>query len=153
MTLKKGRACFSRKGYWKNKCFKLVSEIVRLRDGGCIETKTTKNLQGAHIISRSYKATAFDLDNVVTLSSGRHQYYTYHSLEWKDFINKHFGKGYYEKLEARALIYHVWSLDELKELHEKLLTIRNSWCGPEWRTLLPTNPGRAGGIEPKHAKS
>lgn len=115
---------------------------MRLRDECCIETKAKDWVQTAHIISRSYKSTAWDLDNVVLLSAKRHCFYTHRPVEWKKFINEYFGEGYYEEMERRALDYHKWSLGELKELYAELCYIRDNRYKPEWRILLYANPGR-----------
>jgi len=115
-----------KKTYWIKKNDKLFSEIVRLRDKVCRETSSKDNLQCAHIISRSYKNTRWDFDNAITLTIGRHKYYTHHPLEWKVFINKLFGKGYYEKLEKKALQYKSYSLEELKEVYDQIHTNRGS---------------------------
>ena len=107
--------------YWRDKCDTLFSRLVKDKYGWlCVETGANKNLQTAHIIPRDYMNTRWDFDNAVCITSGRHKYYTHHPLEWKRFVDKLFGKGYYEKMENRALIIKRWSTDDLKELYEKL---------------------------------
>jgi len=109
-----------KKTYWKNKCDSVFSQIVKLRDGKCQETNTTDKLQCAHIISRIYHAVRWDFDNALALSFKRHMYYTHHPVEWRRFIREHFGKGYYEMLEKRALKYKKMTLKDYKELYEEL---------------------------------
>jgi len=133
------------KSYWKKECFNLVSEIVILRDGKCIETNATKKLQAAHIISRGYKNTAWDLENVVTLKVGRHKWYTHRPLEWEIFIDSKFGAGYYERLKKRALNYRKWTLEELKELYVSLEKIRNSFDRRTGKFKDQANPGGSNG--------
>ena len=107
--------------YWRNKNDALFSKLVKDRDGWrCVETGANDNLQTAHIISREYKNVRWDFDNAITLKSGRHAFYTYHPIEWKIFINKLKGAGYYEKMENRAMVIKKWSTEDLKELYDKL---------------------------------
>lgn len=118
-----------KKSYWVNKIDELFSELVKNRDGWkCIETNATSGLNTAHIISRDYHAIRWSFNNAVTLSVGRHKYYTHHPVEWKRFINQKFGQGYYEALEYRALGRKTYSLDDLKDLYEQFKNLRAN-CG------------------------
>lgn len=58
----------------KKKCDVLVSTLVR-KQGLCDRCGSTKNLQAAHIISRTYMATRFDLENLLCLCAGCHLYW------------------------------------------------------------------------------
>src|SRR3990167_5354484 len=111
-------AYHKRKTYWKNKIDSCFSEIIRLRAGKCEETNGKMNLQCAHLISRSYKSTRWDLDNAICLSRERHKYYTEHPLEWELFLEKKIGSVRLEELKERAIDYKVWTLEELKELYD-----------------------------------
>lgn len=62
------------------------------------------NLQCAHIISRSYKATRTDERNALCLCQGCHLYYTNHPLEWRVFIDAT-RPGLWDELSAKALAY------------------------------------------------
>jgi len=107
--------------YWRDKCDTIFSELVKIRGNWkCIETGAKDELQAAHIVSREYKNTRWDFDNAVVLRSGRHIWYTNHPIEWKLFINKTFGDGYYEAMEHRALIIKKWSTQDLKDLYVEL---------------------------------
>lgn len=106
-----------KKSYWKKKCDKIFSEIIKIKAGEiCEETRGTDNLQCAHIIPRSYLATRWDLDNAVCLIQKRHKFYTHRPVEWRKFI----GEKRFKELEKRALNYRKWSLEELKELYGRL---------------------------------
>jgi len=110
-----------KRSYWVGKCDRLFSRLVK--DFGhwkCIETKSRNNLQTSHIISRSYFNIRWDFDNAVVLTQKRHKYYTHHPVEWKRFINNHFGDGYYEALENKAIVSRVWSKEAVKEKYEDL---------------------------------
>src|SRR3990167_4041915 len=89
-----------KRSYWVNKTDRLFSHLVKsLGHWKCVETGATQSIQTAHIISRSYFNIRWDFDNAIPLSASRHRYYTDRPVEWKRFINHHFGEGYYEKLE------------------------------------------------------
>jgi len=109
--------------YWRGKCDEIFRQRAKERDRWrCVETGSGENLQTAHIIPAGYMNTRWDFENVVTLKSGRHKYYTHHPIEWKLFINKLKGTGYYEKMEDRAIIAKKWSTEDLKELYVKFET-------------------------------
>ena len=111
----------SRKGPWKKKCDVVFSELIKYRDGWrCVETKARHNLQTAHVISRSYLATRWNMDNAVTLTAGRHVWYTHNPLEWREFCLKRLGKERYEELEKKARARRKWTVPELKELYAEL---------------------------------
>lgn len=115
---------------WKDKCDALFSKIVR-RVGFCIETKVKYNLQCAHIVSRSYHATAWDLDNAVCLFKNRHCYYTHHPVEWENFVNETIGEEKHKELKKRALNYKAMKLSDYKELYARLKADWDSGEGGE----------------------
>ena|SRR3990167_473912 len=140
-----------RKTYWKQKCDELFSEIIRLRaKEKCEETNDSYRPNCAHIVSRGYLATRWDLDNAICLAWNRHRYYTDRPLEWEKFIISKIGKVKWQQLKDRALYYKTWTLEELKELYEKLSNLRNSWNRPKRKFDLfvyqgfPTYHFRAG---------
>ena len=106
---------------WVKKCDKIFSEAIKYRDHWrCVETGATDNLQTAHVISRSYKAIRWDMDNAMCLSARRHAWYTYHPIEWRAFCVKYLGKQKYEALEKKAREGRGWGEKGLKELYAKL---------------------------------
>lgn len=100
----------------KQLCDILFSQIVRTA-GKCFKCNRTTGLQCAHIVSRSYHATRWDLDNAVCLCNGCHVYYTHHPLEWEVFICIKIGKDEYDQLKKRALNY---SKPDYAALYEQL---------------------------------
>ena len=63
-----------------------------------------KNLQCAHLISRSYRQTRWNAENAICLCSGCHMYFTHHPLEWEEYINQVF-PGRLQRLKRQALKY------------------------------------------------
>lgn len=113
--------------YWEDKCDILFALIVKIKAGWrCAETGTRNNLQCAHIVSRTYRNTRWDFNNAICLKSGRHVWYTNHPIEWKQYINKLKGEGYYEAMEKKALPLANYSVEELKEKYEQLKAIRDA---------------------------
>lgn len=93
----------------------LFSKIIRSA-GRCKRCGSTFNLQCAHIISRRYHQVRWNLDNALCLCAGCHMYFTYHPLEWEDYID---GLGIdYAKLKKQALAYG--KIDH-KAIYEQLL--------------------------------
>lgn len=90
---------------------KLAKEADRLfslkirEDGACRKCGKTTNLQCSHIVSRSYHATRWDLDNAQCLCSGCHIYFTHHPIEFEKFVVSCIGVEAYLDLKKRALNY------------------------------------------------
>lgn len=96
----------------KKKADALCGSLVRAR--GYCEVNDEKTaeyhkgqlvLQWGHIISRSYYTIRWDLGNALCICSKHHSFYTPRSLQWADYIDKHFGKDYYFILKRDALGY------------------------------------------------
>ena len=96
----------------------LFSQIVR-QAGKCLVCGTSQNLQCCHIISRRYHQVRWDLRNAVAMCRNHHVYYTYHPLEWDDYIKAEIGEGTFADLKEKALQYgkidHKALYEELKE--------------------------------------
>lgn len=88
------------RGY-KNKCDKLVSQMIR-STGHCQRCGKTENLQCSHIISRRYSATRCDMDNVQVLCAGCHMYFTHWPKEFSRWITETVGIEKYEELKQKA---------------------------------------------------
>lgn len=121
-----------KKTYWIKKCDELFSKIVRARFGHCIETKTTENLQCAHVISRSYFMIRWDYENAVALSSKRHRFYTDRPLEWENFITEFIGMRIYNKLKRKAL-KHANSPKSIPELRRIYARLTKDWNNLSFR--------------------
>src|SRR4029079_18440964 len=78
---------------------KLYSKIIRSR-GPCIAYRGSPvgfscggNLQCAHVVSRTYRATRWRTDDppgAVPLCGAHHVWFTHHPLEWIDFMGEHY---------------------------------------------------------------
>src|SRR3990167_1123696 len=90
--------------YDKKLADKLFSELIR-RPAKCFRCGSIYNLQCAHILSRSYYTVRWSLDNAVCLCSKCHVYFTFHPLEWEDFIKPRIGEAKWLELRKRALAY------------------------------------------------
>jgi hypothetical protein len=95
----------------RNKLDKVVSKIVRAR-GKCQNCGSIKSLQAAHIFSRIYNNTRWDLDNLLCLCASCHFFFHKNPLEFAHFV----GEEKYQLLkEARNQITKYSTADlELK---------------------------------------
>ena len=85
---------------------RLASEVVRRQSGGycarCGRYYGWQNLQACHFHSRRKKATRWDLDNIVALDFGCHQYFHENHKEFEDFMLKRLGEQAFDMLQART---------------------------------------------------
>ena len=91
----------------KNKADKLWSFIIR-SEGFCRRCGRQPGeitLQAAHIISRSYTATRWDLRNGLPLCLGCHHFAHNKPLEFEDFVLVQIGATVYAELRELALGY------------------------------------------------
>ena len=102
--------------YTRKKADILFSQIVRKR-GYCEKCGSTYNLNCAHIISRRYTATRFREDNCFCLCHPCHFYFTYHPLEFEEFVISKIGEAKYQQLKVMAR--QITKVD-YKELIEKM---------------------------------
>ena len=86
----------------KIKADTLFSKIVRLV-GRCERCSGITALQCAHIISRRYLCTRWDLGNAVCLCARCHMYMTHRPLEWEEWVIARIGAQRYENLKRKAL--------------------------------------------------
>ena len=92
----------------------LFRDIIRGRDKSiCQNCKSSYNPQVAHIISRRYHTTRWDINNALILCSKCHARWTYHPLEWEQWIIKRIGQSEYEALKREALSYEKINYKEL----------------------------------------
>lgn len=89
----------------RNKADALWGKAVRQRDGACRRCGKTEVLQAAHIISRRYKATRWDLDNGIALCRGCHHWNHHFPVEYDWWIRELIGEKKYESLRLQALDY------------------------------------------------
>ncbi len=89
----------------RNKLDKIVSQIVRAR-GFCQHCRGKICLQTAHLFSRKYLNTRWDLDNVLCLCAGCHFWAHANPILFTEFIRKLLGEDKYDLLkEAHNIIY------------------------------------------------
>lgn len=106
------------KTYLKKKLDTIFSKKIR-EVGFCHRCGATSQLQCAHIVSRSYLATRWNFDNAICLDAACHLFFTYHPLEFYDWIGVQFGEGYYEKLKQIALTHAKPNYDQILEYLNK----------------------------------
>ena len=95
-------------------------------------------MQGAHIVSRAYRATRWDLDNGLCLCREHHIFFTFHPVEFEEFLVGYIGEEYLARLKQRAKNYRRWKAesreDKLKELRYHLEEVIKLKKPPVWAT-------------------
>ena len=94
----------TRKGL-RNKLDKICSLIVRGR-GRCVRCNSKKQLQTAHIFSRTYNATRWDIDNnLICLCASCHWFFHKNPILFGEYVRGLYGEERYAVLkEARNQI-------------------------------------------------
>lgn len=84
--------------------------------GFCEECGSQRNLQCAHIISRSYSRIRVDFRNAVCLCQGCHMFFTNRPLEWEEWVTARIGIGSFRALRqiARTGPDIDWKLEALR---------------------------------------
>ena len=93
----------------RNKLDKIVSEIVRAK-GKCQNCGGTNSLQAAHIFSRTYNNTRWDLDNVLCLCASCHFYFHKNPLEFSHWV----GEDKYQLLKEARNQITKYTTDDLQ---------------------------------------
>ena len=114
----------------KKRIQKLLTQYVRLRDGGCVLKKfgaCSGYTAADHIFSRASNATYADPLNLICLCQRHHIYWKpQHPMEYADFVESRLGKNYKKLKWKSQTILHMteydWLLTEkwLKKEIEKL---------------------------------
>jgi 5-methylcytosine-specific restriction endonuclease McrA len=104
---------------WIKRLDKLIGPLVRSR-GVCEATERPHKgvIQWAHIVSRSYHNTRWDLDNAFALCAGCHKFYTDRPLEWEQFVISKIGEDKLRLLKEKALTHEKV---DYKKLYEELI--------------------------------
>lgn len=100
---------------------KIVSLIVRNRDGKCVQCNKETNLTCGHVITRKIYSTRWDLGNCFCQCSGcnlKHKFEPQHYFLW--FIKTQ-GLNALIDLYSKSKKYHKFSDKELEELKEVLM--------------------------------
>lgn len=75
----------------RRECDRIFAIAVKERDGwSCRNCGTHMHPQCAHLVSRRYHATRWDLLNAVCLCAGCHVKYTHDPIAWDDWIEERF---------------------------------------------------------------
>lgn len=82
---------------------RLWASKVRARDGYRCWVCGSRASDAAHLFSKRYQSTRWDLDNGRALCREHHVHYTKHDLEWKAYLGKRLGLEAFEALRARAV--------------------------------------------------
>lgn len=87
----------------KKECDQLVSEIVKLRDGGKCQKCGHAGTQSHHLFSRRYLNTRWDSRNMVYLCYPCHLHGAHSKQEeFRDWILREIGPELFEKLKISA---------------------------------------------------
>ena len=103
----------------RNKLDKLVSQIVRDR-GACQNCGSKNNLQAAHIFSRTYNNTRWDLDNLICLCASCHFFFHKNPLEFAHWI----GEEKYQLLKESRNQITKYTIDDLLTKYKILQELR-----------------------------
>ena len=88
---------------YSQQCDVIFARLVRSK-GVCVNCGSTKAIQCAHGFSRRYRALRWDFDNAFALCAKCHLFFTYHPLEWDEFLRNRWTPEQYEGLRLRALV-------------------------------------------------
>jgi len=107
----------------KKKLDKICGEIVRAK-GKCERCGSKKNLQTAHIFSRSHLNTRWDLDNLLCLCLKCHLYWAHKNpIEFAEWVQKYLGRVKYEVLQEAHNQTYKPTIEDLQtklEILEKI---------------------------------
>ena len=93
----------------RRECDRVFAVAVKDRDGwACRACGSHMHPQCAHLVSRRYHATRWDLLNAVCLCSGCHVRWTHDPIAWEDWCEERFpGRLVGLKVRARAGVAHI----------------------------------------------
>lgn len=105
------------------KCDKLFSDIVR-SIGECEHCGAKdKTLQCAHIISRQYRNTRWDLENAVCLCVKCHLYWAHKNpLAFVDWLEEYYGEDIRQRLRLKSQSIEPVDLEKTYEFLKSLAT-------------------------------
>lgn len=95
------------------------ARITKLRSN-CCWCLNIKPLQCAHIFSRTYRNTRWDLKNMVALCASCHFYGHRNPIAFTEFIKSYLGEYEYESLKLRHNAIKRWTLQEMLYLLKTL---------------------------------
>ena len=95
-----------------NRLDRLVSSIVRTRDGRCVTCGTTESPQCGHFVGRMFINTRWDLTNCHQQCAGCNMLHESDPVPYGLFIDARYGRGYPEELSRRAHMTKVLTRGE-----------------------------------------
>lgn len=87
----------------------------------CVRVESISDLQCAHIFSRTYRNTRWDLDNLLPLCPKCHFYGHRNPIAFVEFIKAmYLTCNQYENLKQKHNLIKKWSLNEMVDLYNSL---------------------------------
>ena len=86
----------------------------------------SNTLQCAHIFTRSYLSTRWDLKNLLCLCASCHFKAHKEPIEFAEFVEKFLGEKEYSELRIRAHLPRPMANYELEDLYQRFLEIKNA---------------------------
>lgn len=116
----------------KKELYKIMSLIVRWRDGGCVQagqgrTKCWGGETDGHIIERADYGTTFDLLNNHCQCEGHNNWHRHHVIDYQDWFTKEFGFTAWEHLKETALACEGEKSMTTPELEDLLKYYQELW--------------------------
>jgi hypothetical protein len=111
---------------WVRKLDKLCGDIVKARDGHCVNCGTTQNLSPGHLFSRIAYSTRWDLDNIFCQCipcNFRHESNPFPLME---YARIKLGEQGVEDLHYKYVTPHKFKTFELEELYNSLEKIKET---------------------------
>jgi hypothetical protein len=120
--------------YWKAKCWKLFSEIVRAKGckngyGNCVTCGVRKHfseLQAGHFIPGRHNSVLFEWDNVHPQCMKCNVFLHGNLLAYRDYMVKMYGEKTIEALREQDQKHVQFKTYQLEALYEELKDIKKS---------------------------
>lgn len=125
MSLQQKKIKKPSKSYLTNKLDKECSRIIR-SSGECYWCKCRdyEKLQCAHIFSRTYRNTRWDLNNLICLCARCHFQAHKQPTEFTDLVKVYLGEDKYFFLKCTHYSIKRWTVPEMQELLATLQEIK-----------------------------
>lgn len=103
---------------------KICSQIIRAA-GKCAKCGCAEydKLQCAHIYSRTYRSTRWDLRNLIPLCASCHFHAHRNPLIFAEFVKTYLGECEYQALKLRAVTLKQWKLTDMLDYYSSLLEL------------------------------
>jgi 5-methylcytosine-specific restriction endonuclease McrA len=101
------------------KCDKLFADIIK-STGQCDRCGKTKPLNCAHIISRAYRNTRWNLENAVCLCVGCHFWAHQNPVGFTKWLQDYYGEDIHDRMKRVAQSIEPVDLDETFKYLTKL---------------------------------